>query len=301
MTDAAADLLTGLSDALASRADSARALLATVRAGETRRLSGIGWRGDLVVTSEQALPEADAYSVELGTGTTPARLVGRDPGTNVALLRTDGSAAAPAPFPVAAPRFGALALALGARSPAAPTVRLAAIREVGPAWRSMAGGQIDRLVRLDMRAGRDEEGGPVIDAGGALLGMATAGPRGRSLVIPHETVERAVGRILAHGTVRGGWLGVGLQPVAVPAGLRAAAGQDGGLMVVSLAPGGPAEQAGVLPGDILLAIDGEPAAHLRAIRARLGAERVGQPCDLRLMRAGAVQTLPLTVAARPAR
>ncbi len=301
MSEHLTNMLPDLSDALADRAAAATALLASVRIGE-RGLSGIAWRGDLVVTSDQALPDADAYTVERSGGRAPATLVGRDPGTNVALLRVgEGSPAGSSSVPAGRARFGALALALGARRWAEPTMRLALLRTVGPAWRSMAGGEIDQLIRLDLRASRDEEGGPLIDARGALIGMATAGPRGRALVIPHATVERAVGRILTHGTVRGGWLGVGLQPVAVPAGLREAAGQESGLMVVSLAPAGPAEQAGMLPGDILLTVDGEPALRLRAIRSRLGAERVGQAVDIRLMRAGAVQSLRLTVAARPAR
>ncbi len=293
--------LPDLSDALAERAAAAVPLLAAVRIGE-RGLSGIAWRGDLVVTSDQALPEADAYTVERSGGGASATLVGRDPGTNVALLRVaEGAKAEPVAVQAGVARLGALALALGARRWAEPTARLAVVRSVGPAWRSMAGGTIDQLIRLDLRAGRDEEGGPVIDTRGALIGMSTAGPRGRALGIPHETIERAVGRVLTHGTVRGGWLGVGLQPVAIPAALREAAGQESGLMVVSLAPAGPAEQAGTLPGDILLTVDGEPALRLRAIRSRLGADRVGQTIDIRLMRAGAVQSARLTVAARPAR
>jgi S1-C subfamily serine protease len=295
------DPLSDFSDALSARAAAGRPLVATVRAGGAHVLSGIAWRGDLVVTSEQMLPETDGFGVELSEGRAAAALVGRDPGTNVALLRVERALPGAGEAVAGAARLGALALALGARDPAPPTVRLAAVRAVGPAWRSMAGGRIDQLIRLDMRAGRDEEGGPVLDARGGLIGMATAGPRGRALVIPFATVEQAVGRILAHGTVRGGWLGVGLQPVSVPAGLRAAAGQEAGLMVVSLAPGGPAEVAGVLPGDIVLALDGEPALRLRAIRGRLGADRVGQALPVRLMRAGAVQTLTLTVASRPAR
>jgi S1-C subfamily serine protease len=131
--------------------------------------------------------------------------------------------------------------------------------------------------------------------------MATAGPRARALVIPHATIEGAVGQILAHGTLRGGWLGVALQPVAVPAALRAAAGQESGLMVVHLAQGGPAEQAGLLPGDILLALDEEPVSRARGLRARLGTDSVGRAIAVRLMRAGAVQVVSLTVAARPAR
>ncbi|MBN9562652.1 MAG: serine protease, partial [Alphaproteobacteria bacterium] len=194
-----------------------------------------------------------------------------------------------------------LALALVAGAGGGVTVRLAAVREAGPAWHSAAGGRIDALLRLDMRASRAEEGGPVVDAAGRLIGMATAGPRGRALVIPHATIARAVQSILAHGTMRGGWLGVGLQPVSIPQGLRAACGQESGLMAVSIAAGGPAEQAGILPGDILLALDGEAMIRLRGIRGKLGAERVGQAVEIRLMRGGVVQAVRLTVGARPAR
>ena len=301
MTDETSNTLAGLSDALAALVASSGGLVSTVRAGGRAR-SGIAWRGDLVVTSDQALPEADGYTVRSAEGADVAAiLVGRDPGTNVAVLRRTDAGPAPADPTAAQARLGAIALAMGAGDGAEPIARMALIRELGPAWQSMAGGRIDARVRLDMRASRAEEGGPVLDARGALLGMATAGPRGRSLVIPHATIERAVGQILTHGSVRGGWLGVGLQPVAVPPSLREAAEQASGLMVVSLAPSGPAEQAGILPGDIVLALDSEPTMRLRSLRARLGADRVGQPVALRIMRAGAVQEITATVAARPAR
>lgn len=296
------DVLTQLSDALAARVAAAAPRLAAIRLGGERVLSGIAWRGDLVVTSEQALPEAESYEIDRpGAVSATARLVGRDPGTNVALLRLPAESPDPGNLSAGTARIGGIGLVLGAGIRAEPVARLALIRAVGPAWRSMAGGTIDQLVRLDVRASRDTEGGAVIDAAGGLIGMATAGPRGRALVIPHATVERAVGQILTHGTLRSGWLGVGLQPVAVPPGLREAAGQETGLMVVSLAPAGPAEQAGLLPGDILLAMDGEPMTRLRSVRGKLGRDRVGQEVDLRLMRAGAVQTVRLTVAARPGR
>lgn len=297
-----ADALTQLSDALAARVLAAAPRLLAIRLGGGRALSAIAWRGDLAVTSEQALPDAETYEIaRAGLPRGTARLVGRDPGTNVALLRLDAGAP-DAGEPVAATgRIGAIALSLGATGDAQPVARMAIIRAAGPGWRSMAGGAIDTFLRLDMRADRDTEGGPVVDAAGGLLGMATAGPRGRALVIPHATIERAVGQILTHGTLRGGWLGVGLQPVTIPPALRAAAGQESGLMVVSLAPQGPAEQAGLLPGDLLLALDGEPMTRLRTVRGKLGGDRVGQEAALKLMRAGAVQTVQLTVGARPAR
>jgi len=300
MSATTADPFSALSDAIADRVAASASLVAAVRVREGRQLSGIAWRPDLVVTSDQALPERDGYEVVLAGGVQPATLAGRDAGTNVAVLRVAGAAVETAPVAGAA-RTGALALALGAGAGGGVTVRLAATREAGPAWHSAAGGRIDASLRLDMRASRSEEGGPVVDAAGRLIGMATAGPRGRALVIPHATIARAVQSILAHGTVRGGWLGVGLQPVSIPQTLRAACGQETGLMAVSLAAGGPAEQAGILPGDILLALDGEAMIRLRGIRGKLGADRVGQAVEIRLMRGGVVQAVPLTVGARPAR
>ena len=289
--------LEGLSEALAARVEAAAAMLAGVRASaDGRALSGIVWRPGVVVTSEQALPAADPFHVTLPGGeVAKATLAGRDAGTNVAVLRLGDHAAAHAPEEAPTPRPGALAIAVGD----GPAARLALVAEAGPAWHSMAGGRIDAKLRLDMRASRAEEGGPVLDAAGRLIGMATAGPRGQALVIPFATVARAVEPLLACGRVRRGWLGLGLQPVAVPQALAAEAGQPAGLMIASLAAGGPAEQAGCLPGDILLALDGTSVMRPRALRAALGADRVGEQTSLRLIRAGRIQTLAAVVAARP--
>ena len=140
----------------------------------------------------------------------------------------------------------------------------------------------------------------MLDAAGGLLGMSTAGPRRRALVIPAATIERALDPLLAEGRIARGWLGVGLQPVMVPDSLRAAAGRDSGMMVVSLADGGPAAAAGVLPGDIMLDLDGTPVRRARALAAAMGPERIGQNVTVRLLRAGALQTLSVVIAARPA-
>ena len=147
-----------------------------------------------------------------------------------------------------------------------------------PEWHSQAGGRIDALLRLDVRLGVDE-GGPVLDAAGGLLGMSTAGPRRRALVIPAATIDRVLDPLLAEGRIARGWLGVGLQPVMVPDSLREAAGRDSGMMVVSLAAGGPAAAAGVLPGDIMLDLDGTPVRRARALAAAMGPERIGQSRD----------------------
>ena len=301
------DTLETISEALADRLAEAAAFTVAIRTGRRDR-SGILWRDGVVVTSEQMLPEGTEFPVVRGGVETPARLAGRDPGTNVAVLRLEQSPGQSAGqslggnIPEAATRVraGSLVLLAGADASGAPTGRLGMVHETGPAWHSMAGGRIDALLRLDARLGADE-GGPVLTLGGRLIGMSTSGPRRRALVIPAATVERVLEPLLARGSVARGWLGVGLQHVLVPERMREAAGRDRGMMVVGLAPGAPAEAAGVLPGDIILEVDGRHTGRPRGLAASLGAERIGEPATLKLLRAGAVQMVTVVIGAHPTR
>lgn len=293
-----AEMLDRISNALADHVAAAAPCVVGIATGR-RPVSGILWRADVVVASEQALPDGSEFAVRLGAAEVAAKLAGRDPGTNVALLRLAQPVQATLPEPAPTPRVGALTIVLGADPACGATARLAMVHAIGPEWHSHSGGRIDALLRLDARIGRDE-GGPVLDASGRLLGMSTAGPHRRTLVIPAATINRVIDPLLAEGRIARGWLGVGLQPVAVPDSLRESAGRDTGMMVVNLAAGGPAAQAGVLPGDILLDVEGTPLRRMRALSAMLGPERIGQTAEVRLLRAGALQTLAVVIAARPA-
>jgi S1-C subfamily serine protease len=290
------DSLIALSDTLTARVAAAAPGLVTLYPGARAQRTGFAWQTDVVVTSEQNLPPDTEIPVMLPGGeSSVATLLGRDPGTNVAVLKlTIGGP----PLHDADPLVGGLAIALGGAE-GDPTASLGMVHRVGPAWDSMAGGVIDRLIRLDLRLAAIAEGGPVLDASGALLGMSTFGPRRRVLVIPSSTVRRVIPDLL-HGRAARGWLGLGLQPVGLPAAMQASAGRDAGLMVISLAPHGPADQAGVLPGDIVLDVDGAPAPHPRAIARALSGHRVGQVVPLRLLRGGAPIELSATIAERPA-
>jgi S1-C subfamily serine protease len=216
----------------------------------------------------------------------------------VALLRLPQSVATPV-YVSAEPKVGALAFAYGSDGQGSATARHGAIQEAGPAWSSSRGGTIDRRITLDIRLARREEGGPVFDARGGLIGMSTFGPRGQVLVIPQATVARVVPLLARDGRVARGWLGVKLQPVEVPDALRDAAGHRTALMAMSVADGGPAAAAGVLAGDIIVAIGDAPARRLRRVLAQLGPDSIGRSLPLQVIRGGAVQTLALTVAARP--
>ncbi len=290
-----------LSSDVAALTQTARGFTLAIRSGETRLRTGTLWRADLCVTSEQSLPKADAYEIELGgSQKTPASLVGRDPGTNVAVLKL----ATPAPIsllPEATEALpGALALAFGSDGHGGIAARLGLVSSVAPEWHSRAGGRIDRRIGLDLDLSYTEEGGPVLDAEGRLLGMSTLGVREHVLAIPPVTVERSVVHLLAHGRVERGWLGVSVWPVAVPPAQHEAAGQKSGLMVMSTVENGPAAAAGIVAGDILLSVDGAPATRIRALAERLGAESVGRKVSVKLIRAGAITTCDATITARPA-
>jgi len=297
-TDPQPDSLSQLSDALAAHVASGSKSVAAITLPRHRPLSAILWRKGVAVTSEQVLAEGEGYRAVLPGGKeVPARLAGRDPSTNVAAFTLESDAPALERAPDL--QVGALALLLGADGAGGTTARLGMVRRLGPEWHSMAGGRIDSLIVLDARLRPDTEGGPVLDARGRLIGLSTSGPRRRALAIPAATVERAVESLLKHGKVVRGWLGVGVQAVEIPDSLRAAAGHEIGLMIVSLAAGGPAETAGSLPGDIVLELDGKAVADVRGLAQQLGPERVGKPVGLRILRAGAAREVAVTVGARP--
>jgi S1-C subfamily serine protease len=293
------NLLGALSDVLVARFAAARDSVAAVRLSERAHLGAILWRHDVLVTSEQSLPERDALEAILPDGScTPGKLAGRDPSTNVAVVRLDRGGRAPT-LSASVPQVGTLVIAAGSDGGGRPSARLGMVNAVGPEWHSMRGGRIEARIQLDIRLASSEEGGPAFDTAGGWLGMTTFGPRGQILVIPAATVERIAPALLAGGHVPRGWLGVALRPVAVPDELRAAAGEATGLMVMSLSPEGPAARAGIVPSDIILSVDGTSARRLRSVLAHLGSDSVGKTVSLSLIRGGAVITVEATITERP--
>lgn len=300
MPDIAENPLITLSEALAERVRLSRLLVAGIAAPGHRMRSGTLWRKDVVVASEQRFPDVGDAKVTLADGSAfTAHVAGRDPGTNVVALKLDG-APDPAPLPAGEPQPGGLALALGADD-SGIAVRLGVVHSVGPAWHSRAGGRIDRRITLDIGVTPREEGGPVLDPAGGLLGISTLGPRRSVLVIPATTVESVLDPLLSKGRVERGWLGLALQPVLVPDALQAEAGQSQGLMVMSVSKDGPAARANLHAGDILVKIAGESVTSPSAVAQYLGPDSVGKHVELHLIRADKPFSLPITVGIRPDR
>jgi S1-C subfamily serine protease len=281
-------LSTALSDIVAAASRS-------VVGVESRRSlsSGFAWRSDLIVTADEALAEKGEVTVAApGGDRRNATIVGRDPTTDIAVLRVEGAALEAAAFAPQPIRAGALALAVGARGGHA-LAAFGAVASVGPAWRSMRGGEIDARIELDLRLRRQAEGGLVLDAGGRAFGMAVLGPRRRTLVIPAATIDRVAGKLESHGRIPRGYLGLGLRPVRVEG--------DGamGAMVINVDKAGPGPAAGFRQGDVIVTWNGEPLTGLGGLLRALGPDSVGRSVTLGLRRGGEPLELTLTIGERP--
>jgi S1-C subfamily serine protease len=294
------DLLAEFSNALATRAKAAENAVVAIRLAHERHVTGMVWRSGTVVASEQSLPRKDDFEIVAAGGSVlTARIAGRDPSTNIAILRLAEPMASPS-IAAGEAQTGAVALAIGADGAGGASARLGLVNLAGAEWHSSRGGLIDRRIVLDLGLARREEGGPVFDAAGAYLGMSTFGPRGQVIAIPTATIERVVPLLLKDGRIARGWLGVALQAVAVPDALRETADQSSGLMVMSVVDDGPAAQAGIVAGDIILSVDGTSTHRFRNIARLFGADSIGRKADLRLIRSGTVMTVQTTIAERHA-
>ena len=294
------DALNELASAVAARTESARDFVVAIRTGHGRHITGLVWQADVVVVSEQALPRGEEFElIAPGGAVVAAKAAGRDASTNIAILKTASTLKAPA-LTAAEAKAGAIALAAGSDGEGGASMRLGLVNLVGGEWHSSRGGLIDRRIVLDIALAHREEGGPVFDADGLCLGISTFGPRGRVIVIPFATIARVVPQLVKDGRVARGWLGVALQAVAVPDALRESAGQSSGLMVMSVVENGPAAQAGIVAGDIILSVDGTSVHRFRKIIGHFGSDSIGRKTEIRLIRGGAVIAVQTTIAERQA-
>ena len=295
------EILSNLSAALADVAD--RGGQGVVRVEARRRLpaSGIIWSADgLVVTAHHVVRRDDNISVGLPDGrAVSATLVGRDPTTDLAVLRAEATDLTPVAW--VAPdelRVGHIVLALG-RPGRTIQATLGIVSALGDEWRTPAGGKLDRYLQTDVVMYPGFSGGPLVDAAGQVLGLNTSALlRGVSLTVPAPTVRRVVEALQAHGRMRRGFLGVGAQAVRLPEAVARQVGQETGLLLVSVNPGGPAEKAGLLLGDTIVSLDDHPVRHMDDLLALLSAERVGVTTSVRFVRGGQVQEQSVVIGGR---
>lgn len=298
-------VLAGLSHDLASTVELVGRSVVAIHARRRIPSSGVVWRPGVVVAASHTIARDEDIGVTLASGrTAAATLAGRDQATDLAVLRLEEAAVPPVERGEEQElQVGRLVLALGRPGPQL-TASLGIVSAVGGEWRTWQGGRVERFVRLDLAIYDGFSGGPLVEAGGRVLGLNTSGlSRAMALALPAVTVDRVADQLLASGRVSRGYLGLAAQPVQLPDALRQKLGTSGrvGLVVVNLEAGGPAEQSGLLLGDILIALDGHEVGDPADLMAALGGERVGRPVELRLLRGGEPRTVAVTVGERPPR
>jgi len=295
--------LTALSADLASAVEAAARSVVYVDAHPRRDASGIVWDEHHVVTVAHAIDREDEIELLLPEGgTTVATLVGADPSTDVALLRTNATLVPATRSTRADLAVGHLVLAVGRDEDGATGASFGVISSLDGPWRTWRGGDVDRFIRPDVNVYPSFSGGPLVDAAAQVLGMNTWGlSRRMALTLPLATLERVVAALLGGGRVTRGYLGVAMQAVHLPESLRGAHAlqQRDGVIVIDVAAGGPAERGGMLIGDVLLALDGRAVEDSDDVQRALGTQSVGASLPVRVLRGGEPRTLTVTIGERP--
>ena len=286
----------GLADAVATAGKS------IVRVEGRRRLpgSGVAWSADgLILTANHVVEMKEGIRVGLPDGSTvTAALIGRDPTTDLAVLRTDAPLQPPTWVEPAALRVGHLVLAAG-RPQEQLQSTLGVVSALGESWQTGAGGKIDAYLQTDVVMYPGFSGGPLVSVTGDLIGLNSSSlARGVSVSIPAPTLRRVVALLVEHGRVRRGYLGVGVQTARLPGAVAEELGQETGVLIISVEPGSSAEAAGLVLGDTLVTLDRQPVRRVDDLQAHLAGDRVGQQIPVRIVRAGRLQDVVATLAER---
>src|SRR5262245_38615047 len=294
-----------LSDESAAAIEKAGRAVVAVHARRRIPASGVHWRPGIVVTADHTLERDEEIAVTLPDGrTAAAALTGRDPTTDLAILKLEAPTLPAAEIgDITALKVGHLVLAVGRTNEGGARASLALVGVVGPAWRTWRGGLLDHTVRLDRNLHPNFSGGPAVDHQGRLLGINTAAlSRYAAVAIPATTVERVATELERKGRIGHGYIGVGLQPVRLPRKLREELklANETGIMIVRVEPDSPAEKAGVTLGDVLVALNGSPVRDIDDVQVYLAGEHIGTPVKASVIRGGTLAEVIIAVGERPA-
>lgn len=275
-----------------------------VRVEGRRRLpaSGIVWSADgLIVTANHVLRQDEGIQVGLADGRhIAAELVGRDPRTDIAVLRLEANDLVP--FVEANKQAVSVANLVWALGRPGKTVQatMGIISALGDSWRTGHGGIIDQYVQTDVVMYPGFSGGPLVDASGGLVGLNTSAlARGVSVTIPTVTLAKVADALLAHGRIRRGYLGVSTQRAKLPDSVVGELNQKRGLLIVSVESDSPAEKAGLTLGDTIVAVAGDSVSSHEALLGALSGDRIDTAVPISILRGGQVQTVAVTIGERP--
>ena len=297
------EALIELSNALAAATERAAIHIVAVHSGPRGSSSGVIWRAGIIVTADHALRSDEEIKVTLPEQrVVSATLVGRDATTDLAVLKC-AEAASPVPAfgDAAALAAGHLTLVVGRTRASGPVAALAAVSLAAAERRQWGGATLSPYIRLDVGLQPTAIGGAVVDARGNVVGIATPKFAGfGAIAIPAATVNRVADALLSKGRIPRGYLGVGLQPIRLPAELKQSTHRKGktATIVLDVAADGPAHKAGLLIGDLLLSLDGHEVLHPGDVHSTLGPDSIAKTFVAQLLRAGELREVRISVTER---
>jgi S1-C subfamily serine protease len=287
-----------LSNQMADAVEQAGAAVVLVNGRERLPATGVVFDTDLVLTADHVLERDEDITIETASGTIlAARLVGRDPTSDLAVLRVDGLGIAPATQGTA--RVGQIVLAVGRPASGGAMASLGVVSALSGPLRRRRGVAVEQVIQTDATPYPGFSGGPLIDAQGAVLGILTTGlVRSTPLAIPTAVAWRIAGLLAQQGHMQRGYLGIASQPIHLPVAQRGGLTQERGLLLMRVEEGSPAEQGGLLLGDILVSVNGQTITDTDQLQAVLSTSPVGTALEMGVLRGGAVQQVVVTVGQR---
>ena len=284
-----------LSNDIAGLVEKASASVVRVDARRGRAGTGIAWDKDLVLTANHVVEQEAEIEVAVGDKTSKATLAGRDPATDLALLKVEGLNAPAMPRgKVGDLKPGQIVIAIG--RPGGLKATFGTISGVSSSWRGWRGSEIEHLIQTNAPLYPGFSGGPLVDVEGRVVGMNSwVFGRGDGRAIAMDVAERVVASLRADGRIKRPYLGIGTQQVALPDVVKGKVGQESGLLVITVDPKSPADRAGIMQGDTLVGLDGAAVANLDDLYARLRTLKVGAVETVKVIRGGESKELPVTV------
>ena len=293
------NVLVELSDALADAAEKAGKATVLVNARRRMPASGIAYASDLILTADHVVEREEGIKVILSDGAElAASIAGRDAGSDLAVLKLERAGGAVAEATKSPARLGQIALALGRPSPDGIEASLGTVSAIGGPIRTGRGGMLERYLRTDSISYPGFSGGPLVAADGTILGLNTSGlANGAALTVPADIAWRIADTLVQHGRIRRGYLGIRSQAVDLPEASQKALKREqaAGLLIMGIEKDSPAAKGGLIVGDILVGVAGEPILHHDELFARLNGEMVGKSTPIDLLRGGQPQTLNVLI------
>ena len=287
--------LKDLSKEIEALVEKASQSVVRVDARRGRAGTGIVWDSGLVLTANHVVEQEEDIEVVVDGKSAKASLVGRDPATDLALLKVDGLSAPAMPrAKVSDLKPGQIVLAIG--RPGSLKATFGTISAVSSPWRGWRGSEVEHLIQTNAPLYPGFSGGPLVDADGKAVGMNSwVFGRGDGRAIAMDVAERVVESLRADGRIKRPYLGIGTQQVPLPDAVKARVKQDSGLLIVAVEPQSPADKAGLMQGDTLVALNGTVTNNLEDLYAGLRKIKVGATQTVKVVRAGEVKELVLTV------